>query len=87
MAAERATQLEWLLLAAVAFVVPVALALAGRSWLVLAPLAAVPFAVPVWRTVQGFTERRQLNLALKGTARLALLVAVLFAAGLAAGAR
>ena len=87
MIGERATQWEWLALVAAAFLVPVGLALAGWSWAVLATLLALPVAAQVWRTVGGFTERRQLNLALKGTARLSLLVAVLFALGLAAGSR
>lgn len=87
MVGERGTQWEWFALVAVAFATPVALAIAGRSWLVLAPLLAIPFAAPLWRTVRGFTERRQLNAVLKGTARLSLLVAVLLALGLAAGPR
>jgi 1,4-dihydroxy-2-naphthoate octaprenyltransferase len=84
---ERATQAEYAVLVVVAFAVPVALAIAGRSWLVLLPLVVVPLALPLWRTVRGFGERRELNLVLKGTARLALVVAVLFAIGLAAGSR
>jgi 1,4-dihydroxy-2-naphthoate octaprenyltransferase len=87
MIGERATQWEWLSLVAVAFVTPAVLAIAGWSWVLLATLAAVPVAVPLWSTIRGFTERRQLNLVLKGTARLSLLVAVLFAISLAAGRR
>ncbi len=84
---ERATQAEWLAFVAAAFAVPVLLAIAGRSWALLVTLVAAPVAVRLWGTVRGFTERRELNVALKGTARLALVVAVLFALGLAAGAR
>jgi 1,4-dihydroxy-2-naphthoate octaprenyltransferase len=84
---ERWTQAEYAVLVVAAFAVPVALAIAGRSWAVLLPLVAVPRALPLWRTVRGFGERRELNLVLKGTARLALVVAVLFAIGLAAGPR
>ena len=87
MIGERATQLEWLAFVAAAFITPVALVAAGRSWLLLATLAAVPVAAALWTTVRGFTERRQLNLVLKGTARLSLVVAVLFAIGLAVGPR
>jgi 1,4-dihydroxy-2-naphthoate octaprenyltransferase len=87
MVGERGTQREWFALVAAAFATPVALAVAGWSWLVLVLLLAIPFAAPLWRTVRGFTERRQLNAVLKGTARLSLLVAVLFALGLAAGPR
>ena len=43
-----------------------------------------PLAIPLLRTVRGFGDRRELNLVLKGTARLALVFALLFAAGLAA---
>jgi 1,4-dihydroxy-2-naphthoate polyprenyltransferase len=84
---ERWTQAEYAVLVVVAFAVPVVLALAGWSWVVLVPLAAVPRALPLWRTVRSFGERRELNLALKGTAQLALVVAVLLAIGLAAGTR
>ena len=87
MMGERGAQLEWLAFVAAAFVTPVVIAAAGWSWVVMAPVVAIPWAAPLWRTVRGFTERRELNLVLKGTARLALLVAVLFALGLAAGPR
>ena len=43
--------------------------------------------LPLWRIVRGFGERRELNAVLKGTARLSLVVALLFAAGLAVGVR
>ena len=49
-----------------------------------APLLSLPLAIPLLRTVRGFGDRRELNLVLKGTARLALVFALLFAAGLAA---
>jgi 1,4-dihydroxy-2-naphthoate polyprenyltransferase len=87
MLGERATQAEWLGFVAAAFAVPVLLVVVGRSWALLATLLAAPLALPLWRTIRGFSERRQLNLVLKGTARLALVVAVLFALGLAAGVR
>ena len=87
MIGEAATKQEWFAFVAVAFLTPVLLVVAGRSWLLLATLAAVPMAVPLWATVRGFTERRQLNLVLKGTARLSLVVALLFAIGLALGPR
>ena len=58
---------------------------AGQSWLVLAPLLSLPAggaAAPdrAWRSATG----GELNPVLKGTARLALVFALLFAAGLAA---
>ena len=84
---ERWTRAEYAALVGVAFAVPVGLAIAGWSWAALVPLAAAPRAMPLWRVVQGFGERRELNLVLKGTAQLGLVVAVLFAIGLAAGPR
>ena len=80
----RATQAEYAVLLAVALVVPVALVVAGKPIWVLLPLLTIPLGLPLLRTVRGFTEPRQLNLVLKGTARLALAYGVLFAIGLAA---
>ena len=79
------TRLEYAGLLLVAFVIPVALAAAGRGLPVLLPLLALPMASPLLRTVRTFSEPRQLNLVLKGTARLALIHGLLFAAGLAIG--
>ena len=50
---------------------------------VLLPVLAVPLARPLLRTVRTFNEPRQLNLVLKGTARLALIFGLLFGVGLA----
>lgn len=79
----RATVIEYELLLAVAFLVPVALAIGGRGIAVLLPVLAVPLARPLLRTVRTFSEPRQLNLVLKGTARLALIFGLLFGVGLA----
>jgi 1,4-dihydroxy-2-naphthoate octaprenyltransferase len=81
----RATRLEYAGLLFVAFIVPVILAVAGRGLPVLLPVLAAPLASPLLRTVRTFAEPRQLNLVLKGTARLALIFSLLFAVGLAAG--
>jgi 1,4-dihydroxy-2-naphthoate octaprenyltransferase len=81
----RATRLEYAGLLFVAFVVPVILALAGRGLPVLLPVLSLPLASPLLRTVWTFDEPRQLNLVLKGTARLALVFGLLFAVGLAMG--
>ncbi len=81
----RATVAEYQLLLAVAFIVPVALLVVGRGLPILLPLLAVPLALPLERTVRTFSEPRQLNLVLKGTARLALVHGLLFAIGLAIG--
>jgi 1,4-dihydroxy-2-naphthoate polyprenyltransferase len=92
---ERGTQVEYALLLAVAYAVPVALValwLAGAgprasatplAAALLLPLLTLPMAWPLLRTVRRFGERRELNLALKGTARLSLLHSLLFAVGLA----
>ncbi len=79
-----ATQVEYGLLVVVAVVVPVVLVAAQWPAWVLLPLLSLPLAVPLVRTVRGFTEPRQLIPVLKGTARLALVYGVLFAIGLAA---
>ncbi len=47
------------------------------------PLLTFPLAIPLLRKVRRFVEPRELNLVLKGTARLALMFSVLFAIGLA----
>ena len=79
----RATRLEYAGLLFVAFIVPVILAVAGRGLPVLLPVLALPLASPLLRTVRTFGEPRQLNLVLKGTARLALIFGLLFGVGLA----
>lgn len=52
---------------------------------VLLPLASIPMAVPLWRSMSSAGDPRRLNLVLKGTARLTLVFACLLAAGLALG--
>lgn len=91
---ERATQAEYALLLAVSYLVPVVLAalwaLDGRprggaspmGLFVLLPLLTVPMALPLLRRVRTFGERRELNLVLKGTARLSLAHGLLFALGM-----
>jgi 1,4-dihydroxy-2-naphthoate octaprenyltransferase len=83
MLGRRWTAVEYEALLAVALVVPVALVAGGRTPWVLAPLLVSPLAVPLQRTVRGYVEPRELNPVLKGTARLSLAYAVLFAVGLA----
>ena len=79
----RATAVEYGLLLALAFAVPVALLLAGQGVAQLLPLCSAPLAAPLLRTVRGFAEPRQLNAVLAGTARLALVFGALFAVALA----
>jgi len=83
MLGRRATAAEFGLLLALAFAVPIVLALAGFGIVQLLPLASAALAVPLLRTVRDFREPRQLNPVLKGTARLDLVFGVLFAASLA----
>jgi 1,4-dihydroxy-2-naphthoate octaprenyltransferase len=83
MLGRRATAAEYALLLAAAFVVPIALLLAGYGIVQLLPLVSAPLVVPLLRTVRDFREPRELNPVLKGTARLDLAFGVLFAAALA----
>jgi 1,4-dihydroxy-2-naphthoate octaprenyltransferase len=92
----RRTQAEYGALLGLAYAVPVILLLVwvaagvgpSGEWTplvpaVLLPLLTLPMARPLFRTVRSFVEPRELNLVLKGTARLALWFGVLFAIGLA----
>jgi len=82
----RRTALEYATLLGVAFAVPPALAVYGGGALPAIvqalPLLALPLAVPLLRTVRDFRDPRELNPVLKGTARLSLVFALLFAVGL-----
>ncbi len=77
------TAVEYAGLVALAYVVPVALLFTGHGVLQLLPLATIPLAAPLLRTVRGFVEPRELNPVLKGTARLDLAFALAFAVALA----
>lgn len=80
---EERTKVEYALLVSVAYAVPIVLLLAGFGVVQLLPLATAPVAAAPLRTVRCFGERRELNQALKGTARLALVFAAAFAIALA----
>ncbi len=92
---KRRTQGEFGALLGASYFVPVALFLAtftgwtpsGRpaplAVLLLLPLLTLPMASRLLARVRDFGEPRELNLALKGTARLSLAFSLLFAAGLA----
>jgi 1,4-dihydroxy-2-naphthoate octaprenyltransferase len=83
---ERATVAEYELLLVVAFVVPVVLVVARWTALpALLPLASAPLALPLLRTVRAGSDPRRLNGVLRGTARMSLVFAALFAVGLAIG--
>lgn len=81
----RFARVEYLALIALAFAVPLALALrAGSPWLLL-PLAALPLAAR--RVVElGRRDGAALNPSLKATAQLLLVVSLLFAGGIVAAA-
>jgi 1,4-dihydroxy-2-naphthoate octaprenyltransferase len=81
----RATTVEYALLLLAAYLVPLALAMAGRGLPVLLPVLTAPLAWPLVRTVRTFSGPSQLNPVLKATARLVLLHSLLFAIGLAIG--
>jgi 1,4-dihydroxy-2-naphthoate polyprenyltransferase len=83
---------EYVACLVVAWIVPVALLAvkAGGASIAAGPAVllsflAVPLAIPLIRVVYAAGDPRRLNLVLKGTARLTLVFAVLFAAGLALG--
>lgn len=81
----RATQVEYLLLLAVAYLLlPVGPLLGLVGWWALLPLLTLPLAFGLIRTV--FTvQGRPLNRALAGTGRLHMIFGVLFALGLLLG--
>jgi 1,4-dihydroxy-2-naphthoate octaprenyltransferase len=83
MLGRRATAVEYAILLAAAFAVPIGLMLAGFGIVQLLPLLSAPLVGPLLRTVRDFRAPRQLNPVLKGTARLDLAFGVLFAAALA----
>jgi 1,4-dihydroxy-2-naphthoate octaprenyltransferase len=79
----RATAAEFGTLIVAAFAVPVVLLVAGYGIAQVLPLLSAPLAWPLLRTVRDFSEPRQLNAVLAGTARLALVFGLLFAVALA----
>jgi 1,4-dihydroxy-2-naphthoate octaprenyltransferase len=67
----------------VSYLVPVVLAATSDlSWWVLLPLASLPLAPPLVRTVRSRTDGASLNSALAGTGRLLAVYSVLLAAGI-----
>ncbi|MFB6142310.1 MAG: 1,4-dihydroxy-2-naphthoate polyprenyltransferase [Halorientalis sp.] len=81
----RWSRVEWCLLVGLAYAVPVGLALTpGFGLPVLLPLATLPLAVLVGRTVLTRTDGEALNPALERTGQLLAAHSVLFATGLAA---
>jgi 1,4-dihydroxy-2-naphthoate polyprenyltransferase len=82
----RFAQREYLAMLIVAYLVPVLLVVTNAArYPALLPLLSLPLAVPLARVVFADGDPRRLNPVLKGTARLQLVFAALFAAGLALG--
>ena len=80
---ERATRLQYALLAAVAYLVPLLLAVAGRAPRpVLLTWITLPLAAALVRQVLGGLAGRELNAVLKRTGQLEMAFGVLLAAGL-----
>ncbi|MDW8255204.1 MAG: 1,4-dihydroxy-2-naphthoate polyprenyltransferase [Chloroflexota bacterium] len=75
-------RLEFCFLLALAYLVPIVFAFAGRSWAAL-PLLSAPLAVPLARTVLQRDDAAALNPALFRAAQLLALHSALFALGLA----
>jgi len=79
---ERGARIEYVLLLAGAYVVPILLFLAGKvSIFALLPLVSLPMAISLSRTVCQ-KEGRVLNQSLASTARLTLVFSLLFSVGL-----
>jgi 1,4-dihydroxy-2-naphthoate polyprenyltransferase len=54
----------------------------GLSWWLLLPLASIPLALPLWRTVATHTDGPALNGALAGAGRLLAVFSLLLSAGI-----
>ncbi len=81
---ERGAMAEYDLLIGLAYVVPVALVIAGDvTPAALLPLASLPLTLALFRVVHAGGDPRRLNPVLRETARLSLIYCVLFAIGLA----
>lgn len=79
------TRREYLLLLAVAYVVPLLLVLTGGSLWLLLPLFTVPRASQLYATIRRASDGPTLNKALAGTAQLSLLFAVTLSIALLLG--
>lgn len=86
MLGRRGARMEYLLLLAVAYLVPLALWL-GFGWTpwVMLPWLTLPLAVPLVRAMFTSIDGPTLNVTLAGTARLSLFFGLLFALGIALG--
>jgi len=79
----RATKLEYSLLHASAYLLPIIIWLGDMAaGFILVPLLSLPLAVPLNRTIWKISVGDELNRALAGTARLALVFSLLLSLGL-----
>ena len=83
MLGSRATKLEYSLLHASAYILPIAIWLSGLTEVfILLPLVSLPWAIPLNRTIWKDLDGAILNQALAGTARLALIFSFSLSIGL-----
>ncbi len=80
---ERGSRIEYLLLLAAAYAIPIILWLGGRSpvWVIL-PLFSLPLAISLTRRIWNSTGGPELNQALASTAKLALVYSLLLSIGI-----
>ncbi len=83
MIGERGSRIEFLLLLGTAYAIPFILWLGGRhsAWMIL-PIFSLPMALSLVRIIWKTPSGEQLNHALAGTAKLALIYSLLLSAGL-----
>ena len=83
MLGERGSRIEYLILVAVAYLVPLVLWLGfGARFWVLLPILSVAMGIRLVHTIWGDNDGPTMNKALAGTAQLALVHSVLFSIGL-----
>ncbi len=80
---DRGTRAWYFVHLGVALAVPIVIAVAMDAPFAVLALASAPWAYPLAKAIKGGTTGRALNPILKGTARFNLVLAVLFAVGLA----
>ncbi len=81
----RATRIEWTILVVLAYLTPIGFWHAGYAAWVLLPVATIPLAVRIGRTVWTSQAGPALNAALTHTGQLLFAHSLLFAIGLAVG--
>lgn len=77
----RWSKVEYVLLLAIAYAIPLLMTLQSSNWFRGLPLVSIPYAVLITRTVVFPPDTQALNDALEATGRLLVLFAILFAIG------